>query len=194
MDELVRHCLRELAFDGDLGMSMFFEKGASSRVRNLLGAVFSRPNRNSSSYFSGCNVSRLKDFIVDFYATSLYPQNADDSFCAFVWSLVVQQPSVRIGTVPAGITSEVWVAPQVSAKRKATAKGEEFVPVTPFHLDIVPDAKSRQLSDLISEYGDQLRIALDPDSIYAAITGTHLRASFRLFPLAVDSQYQSFQK
>jgi transcription factor C subunit 3 len=92
-----------------------------------------------------------------------------------VWSLVVQQPTVIVGTVPEGITSEVWIAPQLSAKRKAKAKGEEAVEVAPPKLDIVPDAKNRSLEDLRAEYGDNLRIAADPDATYAAVTGTHIR-------------------
>jgi hypothetical protein len=115
--------------------------------------------------------------VVDFYAhsTTSGAQNPDDAFCAFVWSLVVQQPTVIVGTVPEGITSEVWIAPQNSAKKKAKAKGEEIIEVAPPKLDIVPDAKNRSLDDLKAEYGDTLRLAADPEATYAAITGTHIR-------------------
>ncbi|THU88448.1 hypothetical protein K435DRAFT_830546 [Dendrothele bispora CBS 962.96] len=156
MDELLHHCLRELAFDGDLG----------------------------------CNVSRLSDFINDFYTHSLTTrtQRVDDAFCAFVWSLVVQQPTVRVGTIPDGIESEVWIAPQTSAKRKANAKGEKHVEMKPPELNIVPDAKSRSLADLQQEYGDKLRIASDPDAIYAAITGSHIR-----FPKMSPMVYSALQ-
>ncbi|KAF5384735.1 hypothetical protein D9757_006233 [Collybiopsis confluens] len=146
MDELLHHCLRELAFDGDLG----------------------------------CDVSRLTDFIKDFYAHSTQSANQkiDDAFCAFVWSLVIQQPTVLVGTIPPGITSQVWIAPQVSAKRKASARGEILVvPTQPSALDLVPDAKSRPLAELQREYGSMLRIAGDRDSIYSAVTGTHIRFS-----------------
>ncbi|KAJ7275459.1 hypothetical protein B0H12DRAFT_1087414 [Mycena haematopus] len=138
----------------------------------------------------GCNVSRLRDFIVDFYAhgTNTTAQNADDSFCAFVWSLVVQQPTVVVGTMPQGVTSEVWIAPQNSAKRKAKAKGEEPIEVAPAKLDIVPDAKNRSLEDLKAQYGDKLRIAADPDATYAAITGTHIR-----FPKMSPMVYSALQ-
>lgn len=89
----------------------------------------------------------------------------------------MQQPTVRVGTVPAGVTSEVWVAPQTSAKRKAKAKGEEHIEATPVELEFVPDAKNRTLDDLRQEYGDHLRVAVDRDAIYAAITGSHIRVS-----------------
>ncbi|KAJ7124740.1 hypothetical protein C8R43DRAFT_31912 [Mycena crocata] len=138
----------------------------------------------------GCNVSRLRDFVVDFYAhsTTTSAQNTDDAFCAFVWSLVVQQPTVIVGTVPDGITSEVWIAPQNSAKKKAREKGEELVEVAPPRLDIVPGAKNRSLDDLKAQYGDNLRIAADPEATYAAITGTHIR-----FPKMSPMVYSALQ-
>ncbi|KAF9458331.1 hypothetical protein BDZ94DRAFT_1270875 [Collybia nuda] len=136
----------------------------------------------------GCDVSRLRDFIVEFYQHTGTPQNPDDAFCAFVWSLVVQQPTVRVGVVPPGITSEVWVAPQTSAKRKAKAKGQEHIETKPTELDFVPDAKNRTLDDLRREYGDNLRIAVDPDAIYAAITGSHIR-----FPKLSPMVYSALQ-
>ncbi|KAG5651227.1 hypothetical protein H0H81_009422 [Sphagnurus paluster] len=134
----------------------------------------------------GCNVSRLRDFVVDFYAHNGTPQNPDDAFCAFVWSLVVQQPIVRVGTVPLDVTSEVWIAPQTSAKRKAKAKGEEHLEMLPTQLDIVPDALDRTLEDLKKQYGDNLRIAVDPDAIYAAITGSHIRFA-KLSPMVYSA-------
>ncbi|KAF5319851.1 hypothetical protein D9758_018452 [Tetrapyrgos nigripes] len=138
----------------------------------------------------GCNVSRLGDFINDFYNHSFTArgQKVDDAFCAFVWSLVVQQPTVRVGTIPDGITSEVWIAPQTSAKRKANAKGEEHVEVQPAELILVPDAKSTPLAELQEEYGDKLRIASNPDAIYASITGSHIR-----FPKMSPMVYSALQ-
>ncbi|KAJ3509802.1 hypothetical protein NLJ89_g5025 [Agrocybe chaxingu] len=145
MDELVRHCLRELAFDGDLGS----------------------------------DVSRLKDFIAAFYAhaNASHTQSLDDAFYSFIWSLVVQQPTVLVGLVPEGVTSEVWVAPQVSAKRKAQARGEDHVETTPPKLDPIPDSKTAPLDTLRRTYGDRLRIAAEPEAIFAAITGSHIRSS-----------------
>ncbi|KAF7320177.1 B-block-TFIIIC domain-containing protein [Mycena kentingensis (nom. inval.)] len=153
MDELLRHCLREISYDGDLG----------------------------------CPVERLRDFIAEFYRTGR-PQNTDDAFCAFVWSLVVQEPTVIVGTLPDGITSEVWIAPQNSQKRKAKEKGEELALNAPPALEVVPDAKSRPLDHLKAEYGDKLRIATNPDTTYAAITGTHIR-----FPKMSPMVYTALQ-
>ncbi|KAI0670210.1 hypothetical protein C8Q78DRAFT_1039662 [Trametes maxima] len=153
MDELVRHCLRELSFDGDLG----------------------------------CDVSRLRDFVVDFYAqpgtSGVQGQNVDDAFCAFVWSVIVQQPGVRVGTVPSGGSTEVYIAPQVRASKKAKAKGEETEdPPAATALDTIQDATIGSLDDLRNEYGDRLRIAVDPETTFAALTGSHIRPS-KLTPM-----------
>ncbi|KAF9269944.1 hypothetical protein L218DRAFT_888243 [Marasmius fiardii PR-910] len=136
----------------------------------------------------GCSVSRLSTFVRGFYEAqpSVHHQNVDDTFCAFVWSLVVQQPTVRVGLIPEGITSEVWIAPQTSAKRKANARGEVHVEMQPPELDIVPDAKIRPLEDLQAEYGDKLRIACDREAIYASITGSHIRFS-KLSPMVYSA-------
>ncbi|KDQ54862.1 hypothetical protein JAAARDRAFT_352005 [Jaapia argillacea MUCL 33604] len=133
----------------------------------------------------GCDVSRLRDFIIGFHShdTSSYPQVVDDAYYGFVWSIIVHQPTVRIGTVPPGECMEVYLAPQISAKRKAKERGEvheEPPPAT--NLDIVPDAKLRTLADLNEAYGDTLRIAVDPETSFAAITGSHIRPS-KLSPM-----------
>lgn len=111
-----------------------------------------------------------------------HPQTVDDSFCAFVWSLIVQQPTVRVGTIPSGAATEVYIATQTSAKRKAEAKGEEVVVGHASTLDVVPDATEASLQDLKTQYGDGLRIAVDPDTSFAAITGSHLRVRQPIFP------------
>lgn len=181
MDELVHHCLRELSFDGDLGECRRLSRlgrSSSNPPCYLHSATFShilsRVLTSPSSL--GCNVSRLRDFIVGFYTSQHdHSQLVDDAFCAFVWSVVVQQPSVRVGTLPPGLISEVYIAPQMSAKRKAAAKGEEVIEGVPPSLQLVEDARQRHLEDLTREYGDNLRIAVDPETSFAAITGSHIR-------------------
>ncbi|KAG2123565.1 hypothetical protein DEU56DRAFT_45236 [Suillus clintonianus] len=135
----------------------------------------------------GCNVSRLRDFIVGFHShDATHPQVVDDAFCAFVWSIVVQQPTVRVGTVPAGISSEVYIAPQTSAKRKAAAKGEVLVEEAPPSLALVENAREKSLEDLKAEYGEDIRIAVDPETSFAAITGSHIRSS-KLSPMVYSA-------
>lgn len=63
----------------------------------------------------------------------------------------------------------------MSAKRKAAAKGEGVIEGSPPSLELVEDARHRHLEDLKREYGDNLRIAVDPETSFAAITGSHIR-------------------
>ncbi|KAF6766510.1 hypothetical protein DFP72DRAFT_866743 [Ephemerocybe angulata] len=136
----------------------------------------------------GCDVSRLNDFVAGFYAHSGrgVPQNSDRTFCSFVWSLVVQHPTVVVGLVPQGVSSEVWVAPQTSAKRKAKASGQEHVETTPAKLELIPHAKTIPLEELVQTYGDRLRIAVEPAAIFAAVTGSHIRSS-RMSPMVYSA-------
>ncbi|KAK2461682.1 hypothetical protein APHAL10511_006145 [Amanita phalloides] len=132
----------------------------------------------------GCNITRLRDFILGCYSNLESPvgQNTDDAFCAFVWSLIVQHPTVQVGLKPPDATSEIWVAPQTSTKRKVKTSGEEAADVSSSKLTPVTNAENRPLTDLVQEYGDNLRIAVEPEAIYAAITGTHIRSS-KLSPM-----------
>ncbi len=107
-----------------------------------------------------------------------YTQNIDHNFNTFVWSLVVQQPTIRVGTIPDGLTTEVFVAPQPSAIKKAKAQGKGKTEVTEEgrpHLELIADAATRTFDDLQSEFGEALRIAVDPEEIFAAITGSHVK-------------------
>ena len=144
-------------------------------VRFQSNPCFLFPNSGSRSI--GCNVSRLNDFVAGFYAHSGRGmlQNSDPMFCSFIWSLVVQHPTVVVGLVPEGNTSEVWVAPQTSAKRKAKASGQEHVETQPAQLEPIPNAKTTPLEELVDVHGDRLRIAVEPQAIFAAVTGSHIR-------------------
>jgi len=148
---------------------------------NPLLSTFWRASLNYTCI--GCNVSRLRDFIAAFYNNYDGPQQVvDDAFCAFLWSIVVQQPAVRVGVVPPGTTSDVYVAPQTSAKRKAAAKGEGVVEDTPPVLQIIEDAREHTLEELKHRYGDDLRIAVDPETSFVAITGSHIRVRAIICP------------
>ncbi|KAI0308044.1 hypothetical protein B0F90DRAFT_1664967 [Multifurca ochricompacta] len=129
MDELVHHCLRELAFDGDFG----------------------------------CHPSRLRDFVASYHLDS--QQVVDDAYFAFVghWSFAN----------PHGATTEVFIAPQQGQKRKPKEKVDDMLSVT--SLTLLPDAKFSTLDDLQLQYGDALRVAVDAETSFAAITGSHIR-------------------
>lgn len=124
---------------------------------------------------SGCNVSRLRDFILDFYARSEQAQVVDDALCAFVWSVVVQQPNVRVGIVPPDVDWEVYIAPQPSTKRKGKGQTEGEEDGQPVSLQVIPDAAIKPLEELVRQYGNTLRIAVDPETSFVAISGSHAR-------------------
>ncbi|KAG8957280.1 hypothetical protein FRC03_010296 [Tulasnella sp. 419] len=158
MDELVHHCLREISFDGDLG----------------------------------CDVSRLRQFIEGFYAkddpaTEYHvSQTIDDSFRSFVWSLIVQERSVTVGLVPEG-SAPVVIAPQPSAVRKggdtSGSKAKALQTRAPASLQPLTTEEARSsLEDLIAKYGSTLRIAVDHETSFAAITGSHFRSA-KLSPM-----------
>jgi oxalate---CoA ligase len=129
-------------------------------------------------------VNRLQDFITEFYAHNGAPQTVDAAYCAFVWSIVVQHPEIRVGIAPEG-APEVYIAPQYSKtastskskKKKKKGQEEEEEGSTAEKLVVIEDAAVRPLDDLKQEYGDKLRIAVDPERSLVAITGSHIRVS-----------------
>jgi hypothetical protein len=193
MDELVQHCLRELAFDGDLGKLLFALLLASSSLR-LSQGVWRRVRipvtprctflriKTDHTHLTGSSISRLKDFISEFYEresnkTSTPKQVVDDSFSALVWSIIVQQPDVYIGTVPSWNTSEVYIAPQQSAKRKAKKDGDVEQEQAPPMLELLQNAHRVPLRELLAQYGDTLRVAVSPQTIFRSITGSPFRVN-----------------
>ena len=105
----------------------------------------------------------------------------DDAYCAFIWSVVVQQPDVRVGIAPEG-APEVYVAPQQSKTPASAKKGKKKADdedgdegAAPTSLVPVPDAPLKTLEELKAQHGDKLRIAVDPERSFVAITGSHIR-------------------
>ena len=88
---------------------------------------------------------------------------------------------MRVGTVPDGTTTEVRIAPQQSQKRKVKGSVDDTPPVT--LLELLPDARSTTLDDLQLKYGDTLRVAVDAETSFAAITGSHIRVCSLYFLL-----------
>lgn len=121
---------------------------------------------------SGCDVNRLQDFIQEFYSNrEQQSQTVDSAFYAFFWTVLVRQPTVLVGLRPAGITSDVYIAEQKVKKRKANNATDDERPA----LQLIEEAKFLSLKELTLLHGDALRIAVDPNTSFAAITGSHLR-------------------
>lgn len=92
----------------------------------------------------------------------------------------MQQPGIRVGTLPEGVHSEVYIAPQLSTKRKGKGKDAEETDAASgvASLVVIPDSALRPLEDLKVEFGDNLRIAVDPETSFRAITGSHIRVTY----------------
>lgn len=195
MDEIIHHCLRELAFDGDFGELLLCRLHHSRSTRHLLPrrrwvqgfdsrspAFFhphflsSRSRRLTLTCLLGCAPSRLRDFVSDFYTnhSSSQAQKLDDAFYAFIWSVIVQQPGVRVGKLPQQAQADVYVAPDENTRRKGGVK-QQKEDVADIALAVIDDAAVRSLDDLVAEHGDQLRIATDPDRVSMALIGSHIR-------------------
>ncbi|KZV85486.1 hypothetical protein EXIGLDRAFT_841464 [Exidia glandulosa HHB12029] len=114
----------------------------------------------------GCDVSRLNSFVSAFYAES--SQNLDDSFHNYVWSLVTAHPNVRVGVLPDGVTGEVAIPARPSKKG-----GQKDVEVP--QLQVIEDAAFTPLPDLVQQYGDKLRVAVDEATAFKTLTGSHIR-------------------
>jgi oxalate---CoA ligase len=84
---------------------------------------------------------------------------------------------VRVGTVPDGATTEVYIAPQQSQKRKSKGKekDQDQRNDTLSSLALLDDARSRTLEDLQLQHGEALRVAVDAETSFAAIIGSHIR-------------------
>ena len=113
---------------------------------------------------------RLRVFVAGFYNSGSQPaqQNLDDSFQNFVWSTLSRLPSVKVGLVPLGQHVDVYIPP--SARKKEDGQEEEHA-----GLEEIPDASKVGLARLVEEHGDRLRIAVDSERCFVAITGSHVR-------------------
>lgn len=115
---------------------------------------------------------RLRDFVNGYYAShaSQY-QSLDDSYHTFVWALLSQHTSVRIGLVSEEQLAQVYIPPFSKTKKNATieidSREHGFKPIQ--------DVAAYSLQELVHTYGDQLRIAVDPATCLEALTGLHTK-------------------
>ena len=121
-------------------------------------------------------MTRLRDFINNFFSlhASDSPQNVDDSYCNFFWSVLVQQPSVRIGTLPPGDTAEVYIPKQPRAGKKQEIGKAQGDPSPACQLERISDPHL-PLCELVAKYGDRLRVATDSVTCLFALTNSHTR-------------------
>ncbi|KAF8604424.1 hypothetical protein BDV93DRAFT_522539 [Ceratobasidium sp. AG-I] len=124
----------------------------------------------------GSNVSRLQQLISQYYTTqkSSTSQTVDDKLYAFVWSFLVKQSTVVVGTAPEDAPM-VYCPPQASASRKgkentSTATAQSLTPLS------ADEIATHSLEALVVKHGSELRIAVSPDACFIRITGSHIRS------------------
>ena len=124
----------------------------------------------------GCDITRLGALIDVFYRTTL-GQGVDGPFFAFVWSIILQEPSVYVGILPPGDYSEVYVArPPRGGNRKDSSKTQETTEAGQVaSLEPVEGSESHSLEHLKQLYGERLRIAVDSGVLRTTLAGPHAR-------------------
>ncbi|EJU05245.1 hypothetical protein DACRYDRAFT_113419 [Dacryopinax primogenitus] len=181
MDELIKSCLREIAFDGDYG-----KLRVQSRVLVVLTNFC-------------CDASRLKTFIEKFYCgNSKTRQNVDDGFRALVWTYIVQHPSVRVGFRPPSVTEDVFIADDIDRSRSKATRRQRYVnqgnrlaheegTSLPGLISLRPEeVEDSNLDQLLEKYGQDLRVAVDPEHCFQAITGSTLTPA-KLTPMTYST-------
>ena len=119
---------------------------------------------------------RLRNFVSEYHKDS--PQCIDDVYQGFVWSLLVGQASIRVGVLPLGQQHEVYIPPQPRAPKNKEKTSEPQQETTSNGLQLVEGVESLSFQDLVQQFGDRLRIAVDSQTTCTAITGSHIRVSF----------------
>lgn len=76
--------------------------------------------------------------------------------------------------LPLGQTADVYVPPQPRKKGKA-GQDEAQREGPPATLELIPDARHSCLDELVRTYSDRLRIAVDSETCFVTITGSHAR-------------------
>ena len=100
----------------------------------------------------------------------------DESFFAFAWSIILQEPSVYVGILPPGDHSEVYVASPPRGSKKNSGKTQETADADQAaSLEPVEGNKSQALGQLKQTYGERLRIAVDSEVSRATLAGPHAR-------------------
>lgn len=106
------------------------------------------------------------------------PQTIDSQYLNLVWSLLVLQPDVIVGTVPDGAI-DVFIAPNRQASKAGASKVPELEGEDGLSSQLMPIEKSElenlTQAELITKYGNKLRIAVNPELALSTISGFHIR-------------------
>lgn len=123
----------------------------------------------------GCEITRLEAIVDVFYKTTA-GQGVDGPFFAFVWSIIIREPSVYVGILPPGDHSEVYVALPPRGSRKDSGKARETADADQVaSLELVEDSESQALEQLKQLYGERLRVAVNSEVLRVTLAGPHAR-------------------
>ncbi|KAI0344000.1 hypothetical protein BDW22DRAFT_1355246 [Trametopsis cervina] len=153
MDELIHHCIRELAFEGDLGCD-------TNRLQDFI-----------SEFYAHSGAQQTVDAAYYIFVWSLIVQHPEIR----VGIAPDGAPEVYIAPQPSKGT------PATKGKKKA-AGNEDDHPDAVGRLEVIEDAAAKSLEDLKKQCGDKLRVAVDPERSLVAITGSHIKSS-KLTPM-----------
>lgn len=100
----------------------------------------------------------------------------DDTYQTFIWSTIVLQPTVRVGKAPTGRSTDVYIPAQPRVgKRAKNSKQDGAAEEEAVKLEIIPDGRTLPLQELVDKHGNSLRVAVDTETCYVALTGSHAR-------------------
>lgn len=107
-----------------------------------------------------------------------------------MWSVLVQHPTVTVGTAPNQAQSALF-PPQPRKKGRKSKDDQEAPQVESVaKLGVIEDARTRSLDDVVNDFGDAVRIAVDPETCFVFITGSHARVSAP--PLALSVKFLTY--
>ncbi|KZT36030.1 hypothetical protein SISSUDRAFT_1008008, partial [Sistotremastrum suecicum HHB10207 ss-3] len=158
MDELVHYCLRELAFDGDLGCHI-------SRLDDFIDAFFS----------TSSNPTTTVDAPMRALVWNALLQESS------VHIGLVPSGAVEVVIAPQNATKRK-INQEVSKSHRKVSPGADLVEEPTSALQAIENPEAIPVDQLILSYGDRLRIAVSHDSIMRAVTGSHIRPS-KLTPM-----------
>lgn len=131
--------------------------------------------------------------ITDFYSSHASPQNVDQAFVQFVWSQLTQLPNIQVGSLedapePGSVVSEEEVAqPKGKRKSKTAAKasklgdgrkpGKSKVFVAAQEPNEAGSSNWKSMDALVARFGNKLRLAVDKETAWVSLTGSHARVS-----------------
>ncbi|KAN0065499.1 hypothetical protein ACQY0O_001336 [Thecaphora frezii] len=150
IDELIRHCIQEIGYDGEAGTEL-------ERLQQFI----------HDFHYQHTQRNRLP------------PQRIDDAYRAFVFRALMAHPDVHVGCHVPGIVPQSAAKGSITRKAERGGKGSKSSEVSNPTLeydwvDPIPDheARATSLSELQRKHGSNLRIVLTASVTRRMLTGS----------------------